>query len=145
MTAANAFEGQRLDRWLWFARITKSRTLAQVLIERGKVRINKERVQKTSHWLKPGDSVTISLGPKVRIFKVLGIGARRGPASEAACLYEELTPRPDRTTCSGKAGDPSLSSGAILPSSGVRESGSGRPTKRERRQTDRWKRHLDND
>ena len=65
MTVAEDRTGQRLDQWLWFARITKSRTLAQALIERGKVRVNKERVVKPSHNLRPGDALTVSLGPKV--------------------------------------------------------------------------------
>ena len=137
MTAATGENGQRLDQWLWFARITKSRTLAQALIERGKVRVNKERVEKTSHWLKAGDAITISLGPKVRILKVLGIGSRRGPAPEAAALYEELTPRPDQTTCSRDAGDLKHVPVALTPTPAVRQPGSGRPTKRERRETDR--------
>jgi ribosome-associated heat shock protein Hsp15 len=131
--------GQRLDQWLCYARITKSRTLAQALIERGKVRINTSRVDKASHRLKPGDAITIALGPRVRILKVLGMGGRRGPASEAAGLYEELTPRADGTTCSTVAGGPIAPSAAHAPASAVRLPGSGRPTKRERRDTNRLK------
>ncbi len=136
--------GQRLDQWLWFARIAKSRTLAQALIDRGKVRLNKEKVDKPSQKLKPSDTLTISLGPQVRILKVLGIGQRRGPASEAQALYEELTPRPDETTSAlqprGSVG--SVHSGGSVEttsSQGIRASGSGRPTKRERRDTERLK------
>lgn len=130
--------GQRLDQWLWFARIAKSRTLAQALIDRGKVRLNKEKVDKPSQKLKPSDTLTISLGPKVRILKVLGIGQRRGPASEAQTLYEELTPRADETT---SALQPRGSVGSVetTSSQGVRAAGSGRPTKRERRDTERLK------
>ena len=130
--------GQRLDQWLWFARIAKSRTLAQALIDRGKVRLNKEKVDKPSQKLKPSDTLTISLGPMVRILKVLGIGKRRGPASEAASLYEELTPRADETT-SGHPPQGSVGSLQTSSSQGIRSAGSGRPTKRERRDTERLK------
>ena len=133
--------GQRLDQWLWFARIAKSRTLAQALIDRGKVRLNKEKVDKPSQKLKPGDTLTISLGPKVRILKVLGIGQRRGPAAEAQALYEELTPRPDETTSALQPRGSAGSAGSVetTSSQGVRAAGSGRPTKRERRDTERLK------
>lgn len=131
--------GQRLDQWLFFARITKSRTLSQALIERGKVRVNADKAGKASHWLKLGDAITISLGPNVRVIKVLGIASRRGPAAEAQTLYEELTPSTDKTTCSVEAGGQKRVPGVPLPSSGVRLPGSGRPTKRERRETDRLK------
>ena len=145
MTVAEDRTGQRLDQWLWFARITKSRTLAQALIERGKVRVNKERVVKPSHGLRPGDALTVSLGPKVRILKVLGIASRRGPAPEAAGLYEELTPRSDETTCSRAAGEPQQDKGGSTSSPAVRLPGSGRPTKRERRETDKLKARGDED
>jgi ribosome-associated heat shock protein Hsp15 len=132
-------EGQRLDRWLWFARVTKSRTLAQVLIERGKVRVNREKVGRDSQVLKPGDVVTLSLGPRVRILTVKAFGVRRGPASEAQSLYEELTPAPDRT----KSSAAEKSSGGQAPvedfAAAVRPDGAGRPTKRERRATERLK------
>lgn len=74
---------QRIDQWLWFARVAKSRTLAQALIERGKVRINRLRIEKPSQQVKPGDVVTISLGPRVRVLEISAIGSRRGPAAEA--------------------------------------------------------------
>ncbi|MEQ1716111.1 MAG: RNA-binding S4 domain-containing protein [Hyphomicrobium sp.] len=129
---------QRIDQWLWFARIAKSRTLAQALIERGKVRINRERLQKPSQQVKAGDVVTISLGPIVRILEISGIGKRRGPASEAALLYVELTPGRGEPVANsrGKAGgksEPPLDVGPARPQ------GAGRPTKRDRRALDRLK------
>ena len=54
---------QRVDQWLWFARVAKSRTLAQALIARGKVRINRNRLEKPSATVKPGDVLTLTLGP----------------------------------------------------------------------------------
>lgn len=128
---------QRIDQWLWFARIVKSRTLAQSLIERGKVRLNRNRIEKTSQSVKAGDVLTLSLGPKVRIVQVVAPGVRRGPAPEAARLYLELTPAPQATkTASG------VESGATpfaQTATGVRPKGEGRPTKRDRRALDRLK------
>jgi ribosome-associated heat shock protein Hsp15 len=130
---------QRLDQWLWFARVTKSRTLAQALIERGKVRVNRDKAGRPSQLLKAGDVITMSLGPKVRILAVKAFGVRRGPAVEAQALYEELTPAADQTKSSTavekSAGTP-LSTEFTAP---VRPPGTGRPTKRERRDTVRLK------
>jgi len=126
---------QRIDQWLWFARIAKSRTLAQALIERGKVRVNRVKIGKASTTVKPGDVLTLSLGPRVISIEILGIGARRGPAPEAQALYRDLTPRrprPESGSSEETAGrDPVLQQA-------VRPEGSGRPTKRERRLTDKF-------
>ena len=73
-------DSRRLDRWLWFARVVKSRTLAAGLVEAGKVRINREKVTKSSHQLKAGDVVTVAAGAHVRVLKVVAMGERRGPA-----------------------------------------------------------------
>lgn len=133
-------QGQRLDLWLWYARFAKSRTLAQVLIERGKARVNRERISKTSHIIKAGDVVTLSLGPRVRVIAIKGLGIRRGPATEAAALFEELTPAPDRTTSARRVdGSTSTLIDTEQAPLGIRDAGSGRPTKRERRQTERLK------
>jgi ribosome-associated heat shock protein Hsp15 len=132
-------QGQRLDQWLCFARLTKSRTLAQALIERGKVRINRVKVARPSHWVTAGDALTLAMVPHVRVFTVKGFGKRRGPAAEAQALYEELTPAPDRTKSSSgvKQGDGETSMTGLIPA--VRPDGAGRPTKRERRATERLK------
>ena len=130
---------QRLDQWLWYARFAKSRTLAQALIARGKVRVNRGRIDKTSHLIKPGDVVTLSLGPRVRVIEVVTLGTRRGPAEQAAALFVELTPALDRTTSSCLQAETSGGTPSVLSAPGLREAGSGRPTKRERRQTERLK------
>ena len=121
---------QRLDKWIWYARLVKSRTLAARLVTEGKVRRNKERASRASASVIPGDVLTIVLGPKVRILRIVAPGTRRGPASEARLLYEDLTPP-----------EPAKVEQAATPSRehGEREHGSGRPTKRERRETDRLK------
>jgi ribosome-associated heat shock protein Hsp15 len=135
--AKQSDQGQRLDQWLWFARLTKSRTLAQALIERGKVRVNRDKVGRASHWLKTGDVVTLSTGPRVRVVTIKGFGVRRGRAAEAQALYEELTPAPDRTKSSPAEKSADGSSPITDLSVAVRPDGAGRPTKRERRATER--------
>lgn len=121
---------QRLDKWLWFARVAKSRTLAATLVAAGKVRVNRVRIVKASHGLKPGDVVTINVGPRVRVLKVLHPGIRRGPATEARGLFDELTPPREGSLLA--ASDARAGDAAAVPA--ARPPGAGRPTKRERRQ-----------
>ena len=126
---AGGAESRRLDRWLWFARVVKSRTLAAGLVEDGRVRVNREKATKPAQSVKPGDVLTIVVGPRLRVLKVLDVGERRGPASEARGLFEDLTPPAPSREAQPPA--PALD-GERLP-------GSGRPTKRDRRLTDKWK------
>jgi len=84
---------QRLDKWLYFARLAKSRTLAADLIVAGKVRVNRARAGKPSQPLRAGEVVTIALHGRVLVLKVLAPGHRRGPAAEARTLYEVLAPQ----------------------------------------------------
>jgi ribosome-associated heat shock protein Hsp15 len=119
---------QRIDKWLFFARVTKSRSLAAKLAQAGRIRLNGEKIDQASQTVKPGDTLTITLDRQIRILRVADPGTRRGPYEEAKTLYEDLTPEQP----SGKQeGLP-----ALAP---VREAGTGRPTKRERRQLDRWR------
>jgi ribosome-associated heat shock protein Hsp15 len=83
---------QRLDKWLFYARAVKSRTLAQKLIESGFVRVNSERTVHTAHPVGAGDVLTMTLGRRLLVWRILDPGTRRGPAPEAAGLYEDLTP-----------------------------------------------------
>ena len=83
--------GQRLDKWLVYARVVKHRSLAAHLIEDGKVRVNRERTQKCSHTVKPDDVLTIALGDNVKVIRVLGEADKRGPASDARQLYQDLS------------------------------------------------------
>ena len=82
---------QRLDKWLWFARLAKSRTLAARLVEEGQVRVNRVKAEKPALTIKPGDVLTLSLGTQIRVLRVLNPGTRRGPAAEASTLYEDVT------------------------------------------------------
>ena len=83
-------ERQRLDKWLWHARVVKTRTGAAALIEAGHVRINGVREKAPGHAVKPGEVVTIALDRGVRVLKVLSFTERRGDASAARVLFEDL-------------------------------------------------------
>ncbi len=80
----------RLDKWLWFARVVKTRAIAQELATSGHVRINGQRVDSASRTVRMGDVLTIALPSRVRVLKVLGVAERRGSAKEASELHEEL-------------------------------------------------------
>lgn len=118
-------EKQRLDKWLFFSRALKSRTLAQKFIETGAIRVNSERTIATDHKVGAGDVLTMTLHERLKVWRILDAGTRRGPATEAATLYEDLSPPP-------------LPRAEAPPLFGQREAGSGRPTKKERRETDKW-------
>ena len=83
-------EGQRLDKWLLYARLAKSRTFAAKLIEGGCIRVNRQRVLKASALVKCGDVLTATIHGRVRVFEIRDLGERRGPASEAQTLFAEL-------------------------------------------------------
>jgi len=86
-------ERQRLDKWLWHARVVKARTSAVALVEAGRVRINGVREIAPGHAVKPGDVLTIGLDSRVRVLKVVGFSERRGDADDARVLYDELRDR----------------------------------------------------
>jgi ribosome-associated heat shock protein Hsp15 len=111
---------QRIDKWLWHARVVRTRSAAAQLAGSGHVRINGTRIDVASRPVRPGDVVTAALDRRVRVMKVLQFAERRGGAAVASALYEDLSP-------------PAVAE----PQSGpIREPGSGRPTKRERRAID---------
>ena len=105
----------RLDKWLWQARFFKTRTLAADLVRGGRVRVNGARVSKPAQQVGPGDVLTFPQGRQVRVVRVTAPGERRGPASEAQTLYEDLTEIKDD----------------VPPA--PRYEGKGRPTKKDRR------------
>ncbi|QIE55456.1 RNA-binding S4 domain-containing protein [Pikeienuella piscinae] len=84
-------EGLRLDKWLWRARFFKTRGLAAKTAEKG-FRLNGERSRKTHALVRPGDVLTFRQGAEVRVVRVRALGTRRGPAPEAATLFEDLDP-----------------------------------------------------
>ncbi len=120
-------ESLRLDKWLWYARFFKSRTLATRLCAAGRLRVNGAIVKKAHYVVKPGDVLTFPKGPHIRVIRVAALGTRRGPAPEAQTLYEDLEPPQVRET-----GD------FVAPSKvAEREPGTGRPTKVQRRAIDK--------
>jgi ribosome-associated heat shock protein Hsp15 len=88
VNATEESDSSRLDKWLWFARFYKTRSLATAAISGGKVHLNAERV-KPAHAVRPGDRITLSLEGVVAEFEVLAIPQRRGPATEARSHYLE--------------------------------------------------------
>jgi ribosome-associated heat shock protein Hsp15 len=114
----------RIDRWLWAARAFKSRSLAAEACDGGKVTVN-DASAKPHKLVRPGDQVTFNTPVGRRIWKVLALSERRGPASTARLLYEDLTPPPP----------PEQPHDPFDPR---REPGAGRPTKRDRRQMKRF-------
>jgi ribosome-associated heat shock protein Hsp15 len=118
-----ADDRQRIDKWLWHARVVRTRSAAAALAASGHVRLNGQRIEAASRPVRAGDVVTVALDRTVRIMKVTGVADRRGDADAARVLYEDLTPRA-----------PAPEATAPAP---ARERGSGRPTKRERRALDR--------
>lgn len=119
----------RADKWLWYARFFKTRSLAAKACNAGKLRISGELVSKAHHKVKPGDVLTFTQSRHVRVIKVVSLATRRGPAAEAQALYEDLKP-------------PSAES--RLPRiPATRAAGTGRPTKRDRRALVRLRRGPD--
>lgn len=120
-----AIARQRIDKWLFFARVVKSRSLAAKLAAGGKVRVNRDKIDQPSYPVKIGDVLTITLDRRILVYKVRALGERRGPAAEAQLLYNDMSPpitaRDDLQ----------------LLTQPQRENGSGRPTKKQRRETDR--------
>ena len=119
----------RIDKWLWFARVAKTRSLAAKLVTSGGVRLNKEKVSAASQSVKIDDVLTINRGGRILIYKVVALGTRRGPAPEAQLLFEDLSPAPEPKQSKAEE---------------VSEAGQGRPSKKDRREIMRLKRgYLD--
>ncbi|CAN5125719.1 S4 domain-containing protein [soil metagenome] len=87
-------ERQRLDKWLWHARVVKARSSAAALVESGHVRINGVREKAPGRGVKLGDVVTVGLDRTVRVLKVAGFAERRGDAAAARVLYADLQDQP---------------------------------------------------
>ncbi|SOC84172.1 ribosome-associated heat shock protein Hsp15 [Ensifer adhaerens] len=121
---------QRIDKWLFFTRVAKSRSLAQTLVSGGKVTVNGQRIAQASVQVKPGDMIAVTLERRDIVLKVIAPGDRRGPYEEAKLLYEDLSPPPppkDTMTPFEQA---------------QRAVGTGRPEKKDRRAIDRLMRGL---
>lgn len=86
---------QRLDKWLWHARVVKTRTDAAALVAKGRVRINGARQTSPGHAVKAGEVLTIALDARVRILKITGFADRRGDAAAARTIYLDLQSPPE--------------------------------------------------
>lgn len=120
----------RVDKWLWHARFFKSRTLAGKFCQSGKLRVNDQLITKAHVLVGPGDVLTFVKADAVKVVKIFDLGTRRGPAPEAQGLYEDLSPPPPKRQYDATSAQ------------ALREPGSGRPTKAERRAVDRLKGEL---
>ncbi|MGQ0674733.1 MAG: RNA-binding S4 domain-containing protein [Rhodospirillales bacterium] len=114
----------RLDKWLWFARFCRSRARAAALCESARLRVNRAIVRKAHQPVRVGDVLTFPQGAHIRVVAVKALAGRRGPASEARLLYDDLAP-------------PRSPPAAAPPPPAAREPGAGRPTKAQRRAIDR--------
>ena len=114
----------RVDKWLWFARFFKNRSISAKVVANGKVRLNGKRISKPATFLKRGDGLTFSQGNVLRVIRVLELGHRRGPASEAALLYDEIKDRisVDKVVYSEE-----------IPIDTIKGEFGSKPTKRQRR------------
>lgn len=82
---------QRVDKWLWHARFFKTRSLAAALCREGRVRLNGDRVEKSSVLVGAGDTLTFPQGSRIRVVRIAAIAEGREPASAAALLYLDLS------------------------------------------------------
>ncbi|MGH1466214.1 MAG: RNA-binding S4 domain-containing protein [Cognatishimia sp.] len=105
----------RIDKWLWHARFFKTRSLAAKIVTTGKVRVNAQKIAKSSFLISPGDVLTFAQASEIRVVRVEALGTRRGPASEAQLLYFDMSEPKEK-----------------VPDA-PRFEGKGRPSKRDRR------------
>lgn len=124
---------QRIDKWLFFTRMAKSRSIAQDLIRSNHVRVNGELVSQPSAQVKTGDRIELKLERRDIVLVVKAGGERRGPFEEARLLYEDISPPLEERAR------------LTLFEQAQRSPGSGRPTKKERREIDRLFPDADSD
>jgi ribosome-associated heat shock protein Hsp15 len=108
---------QRIDKWLWHARVVRTRSAAAALASSGHVRLNGQRIDAPGRAVRAGDVVTVALDRAVRVLKVTNFADRRGSGGSGATLYEDLSPMASQRP----------------PAAPERDAGAGRPTKRDRR------------
>ena len=91
MAEAEDRDWQRLDKWLWCARLAKTRAELAAAVGKGRFRLNRQPTDKPHQKLRPGDVLTFPWAGEVRVWRVLALAARRGPPAEARLLYEDLS------------------------------------------------------
>lgn len=115
----------RLDKWLWQARFFKTRSLSAKTVSGGHVRVNSLKIAKPAFMVGPGDVITFPQARRIRVVRIVACGDRRGPATEAQALYDDLSPP-----------DPTPASKSDTSQTAPKFEGKGRPTKRDRRKLD---------
>lgn len=125
IAAPASVDRMRLDKWLWVARFYKTRTLASREVKSGRMRLNGVHVKKAACLVQPDDVLTFPKAQRIFIVRIRALADRRGPAESARQLYEDLSPPVVVADKERKLRH------------AVRETGSGRPTKAERRALDR--------
>ena len=123
----------RVDKWLWHARFFKTRALASKAISNGRFRLDGDVMSKPHRQAKCGQVLTFNQGTRIRVVRIKALGSRRGPATEAALLFDDLAPNESAKECTNAS---------TMPAFENRQAGDGRPTKRQRRETDRLKAGL---
>ena len=112
----------RIDKWLWFARVAKTRTLAKKLVTNGKIRVDSNKISSASSLISCGQVLTITLERQILIYEIVELGTSRGPYIQAQLLYSDLSPKIDPVVKDDKA----FMDGTIATER--------RPDKRQRRQ-----------
>lgn len=125
----NELSKTRIDKWLWAVRVYKTRSLASEACQSGKIKVNGVSI-KPAFMVAPGMEIQVNKNGIRHLFKVLGIIEKRVGAPQAAACYEDLTPPEEKEK---------FSSGSFFLSFEVREKGSGRPTKKDRRDIEKFK------
>ena len=95
MSNMTELDSLRVDKYLWFARFFKTRSLATKRANGGRIRVNGNKIKKSNDPVRVGDILTLAQGDQIRVSRVLELGTRRGPAQEAQNLYEDITPKED--------------------------------------------------
>lgn len=121
----------RVDKWLWHARFFKTRSLATKIVGAGHLRVNGDKISKSSYGVGQGDVLTFAQAKQVRVIKIVALSTRRGPAPEAQMLYEDLDP-------------PKVTADNVpqTPGGAPKFDGKGRPSKKDRRILDQTRRSM---
>lgn len=130
MSSPSADAGLRIDKWLWYARFFKTRSAATKLVASNKLRLNGEVMGKPHRQIHIGQTLTFPQANQIRVIQIDALGTRRGPATEAATLYTDLAP-PEMNKSGEKM--------PVTPDFERRNPGAGRPTKKDRRITEKLK------
>ena len=130
MSSSSSDTSLRIDKWLWYARFFKTRSLATKLVASGKLRLNGEVMSKPHRHIQMGQILTFAQANHIRVIQIDAVATRRGPASEAAELYTDLSPPDVKKSKDDKA---------LSADFEKRNPGAGRPTKKDRRITQKLK------